>query len=169
MDLQTFKETLLEFLREVLVIPETYEKAFIERGVEGLTMLAPDEFHVLGPKVLIRRRPEIENEGEYWFDIRLFTKDHYYDISAVFRGKNAKKSNMYFGCIAQTRKPRAGEDWARGNDLPDGDFNIEMWNAIKCGILKYELLYLSKQISGGYWYKPQTDDVPVKVNFEASK
>lgn len=169
MELQEFKETLLEFLREVLVIPEMYEKAFIERGVEGLAVLAPDGFHVLGPKVLIRRRPEIENEGDCWFNIRIFTRDHYYGISAVFRGKNAKKSNMWFGCTAMTRKPRAGEDWARGNDLPDGDFDRKTWDEIKCGILKYELLYLSKQITGGHWYKPQTDDVPVLASFDTSK
>lgn len=158
MNLQKFKETLLEFLSEVLVIPETNKEIFIKRGVEGLAILAPDEFHVLGPKVLIRRRPEIENEGDCWFNIRIFTRDYYYSISAVFRGKKSRKSNMYFGCMAQTRKPRAGEDWARGNDLPDGDFNRKMWNSIKCGILRYELLYLSKEITGGHWYKPQADE-----------
>ena len=44
----------------------------------------------------------------------------------------------YLGCIAKTRKPRAGEDWTRGRDLADGPFSRETWNKILVDIVAYE-------------------------------
>ena len=43
-----------------------------------------------------------------------------------------------------SKKLRAGEDWNRGNDLPDGPFEIDTWNNILKGIIRYELVLLSK-------------------------
>jgi len=152
MDLKKFRETLLEFLSEVTVIPEKNKELFIESGLEHFPILAPNNFCVLGSKILIGRSPEIESEDEVWFAIRLFTADHKYSISAVYRGNDS-----YLGCTASTRKPRTGEDWTRGNDLPDGKFNKETWSHIKTGIIKYELKYLSKYITGGHWNNPQVE------------
>ena len=45
----------------------------------------------------------------------------------------------YFGCIATSRSWRAGEDWHRGNDLPDGEFSEALWQRILCAILSYEV------------------------------
>jgi hypothetical protein len=45
----------------------------------------------------------------------------------------------YLGCIAVSRRWRAGEDWHRGNDLADGPFNEETWLQILKDILSYEL------------------------------
>ena len=69
------------------------------------------------------------------FDIRVrfYTNNHRYSIVA---------HKKYLGCTATTRKPRAGEDWNRGNDLPDGKFNKRTWEAIKNAIIRYELVKL---------------------------
>jgi len=69
-----------------------------------------------------------------------YTDEHKYFIVAIER--NTGKS--YLGCQVSTRKSRAGEDWARGNDLPDGDFTKETWNSIVEAIVRYELVKLSK-------------------------
>jgi len=78
--------------------------------------------------------------------LKIFTKDHLYAISAVLAGIRDKKrfegreDNGYLGCIANTRKPRASEDWNRGNDLADGDYSEKTWQEIKDDILAYELV-----------------------------
>jgi len=48
-------------------------------------------------------------------------------------------SPTYLGCIAVSRRWRAGEDWHRGNDLHDGPPTEETWSAILKDILSYEL------------------------------
>ena len=48
----------------------------------------------------------------------------------------------YLGCGAKSRRTRAGEDWHRGNDLPDGPFNRDTWEAIEDACLSYELVKL---------------------------
>jgi len=45
----------------------------------------------------------------------------------------------YFGCTASSRSWRAGEDWHRGRDLPDGDFSEELWRRMLLAILSYEV------------------------------
>ena len=50
----------------------------------------------------------------------------------------------YLGCQVTARKARAGEDWNRGNDLPDGPFTEETWRQILNSIINYELVILSK-------------------------
>jgi hypothetical protein len=47
-------------------------------------------------------------------------------------------TKTYLGCTAATRMPRAGEDWTRGNDLPDGKFTKETLTKILGAILFYE-------------------------------
>lgn len=47
-------------------------------------------------------------------------------------------TSTYLGCTAGTRMPRAGEDWSRGNDLPDGKFTKETLTKILGAILFYE-------------------------------
>jgi len=60
------------------------------------------------------------------FRATVFTKIHSYTISVRIDSGNGG----YLGCTASTRMPRAGEDWARGNDLADGKFCQETWNRI---------------------------------------
>lgn len=67
--------------------------------------------------------------------VRMFTKDNVYQIGA---------RETYLGCIASKRKPRAGEEWTRGNDLPDGKFDRKTWESIKNRIIAYELVKVAK-------------------------
>jgi hypothetical protein len=69
--------------------------------------------------------------------VKVYTKEHYYAISAHLPNK---KKNGYLGCIGQVRKARAGEDWLRGNDLPDGSYSKETWDNIKNAIVAYEMV-----------------------------
>lgn len=50
--------------------------------------------------------------------------------------------DSYLGAQVSCRKPRAGEDQHRGNDLPDGKFTRETWENIKNGIIENELILL---------------------------
>ena len=72
---------------------------------------------------------------------RFYTDEHLYSIVAIER-TNGEES--YLGCQVSTRKQRAGEDWTRGNDLPDGPFNKKTWDRIIYAIVSYELVKLSE-------------------------
>lgn len=69
-----------------------------------------------------------------------YTENHRYFIAAI----DKKSDEGYLGCSVSARKPRAGEDWLRGNDLPDGPFNRPTWDKILNAIVSYELVKLSK-------------------------
>jgi len=73
----------------------------------------------------------------------LFTDNYRYCIHA----KDESKNDGYLGCVVSTRKPRAGEDWTRGNDLPDGKFDRKTWNKIKNAIIRYELIQIEPKIN----------------------
>ena len=73
---------------------------------------------------------------EHRIIVIFYTDQHRYSISGSTRN--------YLGCMAQTRKPRAGEDHTRGNDLPDGKFCRETWDAIIRAIVGYELVAKTK-------------------------
>ncbi len=85
----------------------------------------------------------------------LYTEEHQYIIVAI----NRERDEGYLGCQVQVRKARAGEDWLRGNDLPDGSFNEETWNNIINSIVRYELVKLTKYL------KPEVGDIK-DVNFK---
>ena len=80
--------------------------------------------------------------------VLLFTNDHSYHISAT---------KDYLGCIAKTRKPRAGETWNRGNDLPDGKFCKETFDSIIRQAFAYEIIAKVKPS------KPKADTPEIKV------
>ena len=67
--------------------------------------------------------------GEDVFGITIYTITNAY----AFR-----ITKVYLGCTAATGMPRAGEDWSRGNDLPDGKFTKETLTKILGAILFYE-------------------------------
>jgi len=71
----------------------------------------------------------------------IYTHDNVYAITVEWREEN----NGYLGCVVSCRKPRAGEDWTRGNDLPDGPYSYETWKKIKNAIIKHELVKVSKK------------------------
>ena len=51
----------------------------------------------------------------------------------------------YLGCVASVRKPRAGEDWHRGNDLADGPLTEETWHQILGDIVSYEMVRVHRK------------------------
>jgi len=65
--------------------------------------------------------------------IKFWTSENEYSIRASLADAD------YLGCVVSARKPRTGEDWTRGNDLPDGRYCEETWLEIVYGILAYEL------------------------------
>lgn len=82
---------------------------------------------------------DYRDKGEEVINAKIYTKNHVYSISAHLDGG-------YLGCIARTTFHRPGEDWVRGNDLPDGDFSQETWNSIKTAIIKYELQEINDRV-----------------------
>ena len=70
-----------------------------------------------------------------------YTEEHKYSIVAI--DKEAEPG--YLGCQVSCRKPRPGEDWTRGNDLPDGPFTYQTWQNVLRGIVQFELVKLSVQ------------------------
>ncbi len=69
-----------------------------------------------------------------------YTEEYQYFITATER----PAGDSYLGCQVSARKIRAGEDWIRGNDLPDGEFTKKTWDMIINAIVNYELVKLSK-------------------------
>lgn len=76
-------------------------------------------------------------DGGNHFTCVFYTNDHKYSIYGY--EPTEKNPKGYLGCGATTRKPRVGEDWNRGNDLPDGSYSKETFDYIIRGILAYEL------------------------------
>ena len=96
---------------------------------------------------------ELERHGipgvEVSRKVCFYTEEHQYFITAIDRTKD----EGYLGCQVNCRKPRAGEDWTRGNDLPDGKFNKATWDKILMAVINYELVKLSK------FMKPQVGEI----------
>lgn len=80
----------------------------------------------------------LENKPENRFRCIFYTDTHKYSISG-YVPVEGKEQKGYLGCIASTRKSRPGEDWTRGNDLPDGEYNKKTFDAIVRRILAYEI------------------------------
>ena len=83
------------------------------------------------------------NQPDDCLKIRIFTDTNRYGISAAERDDDG-----YLGCIASSRKPRAGEDWTRGRDLADGDLSEETWHEILGDIVSYEMVKIHKKVDG---------------------
>jgi hypothetical protein len=79
-------------------------------------------------------------DGAVHREFCFYTESNRYKIYAIDR----KEDDGYLSCQVTARKARAGEDWFRGNDLPDGPFTIETWNKILECIVKYELVQLTE-------------------------
>lgn len=85
---------------------------------------------------------EVDSAYEFKFRFNIYTETHRYRISAYDRSEN----DGYLGCTSSTRKPLAGEDHTRGNDLADGPFTRETWEKIKSDIVAYELVKLAPKV-----------------------
>jgi len=75
------------------------------------------------------------SEREKVIRVYIYTDKNRYSIVAIPTGKSR---STYLGCIASSRKSRAGETWVRGSDLPDGEFSKEIWDSIVNRIIAYE-------------------------------
>jgi len=83
---------------------------------------------------------EIQNdENTKTLKSTFYTENHQYFIVGV----DKINEDGYLGCQVTCRKTRAGEDWFRGNDLPDGKFNKQTWDLILQSIICYEIVILS--------------------------
>jgi len=80
-------------------------------------------------KFLSHKHINVTINGDDVFGVTIYTVTNAY----AFR-----ITKTYLGCTAGTRMPRAGEDWSRGNDLPDGKFTKETLTKILGAILFYE-------------------------------
>lgn len=95
-------------------------------------------------RFLIRELSEPEKyESDTVYKCQFYTRNHEYVILAHLNREG--KRNRLSGGI-NNRLQRAGEDWVRGNDLADGDFNQETWNKIKNEIMHKEIVKISKTI-----------------------
>lgn len=119
----------------------------------------------------LRYWSKYNKEGDYIYidqengrvEMMLYTNDHSYRISARPPKQRNKNDKGYLGCQGGSRKPRAGEDWTRGNDLPDGFFCHETWVKILGAIVGYELVKIHRPLI--YHYHPElekryTPDIP---------
>jgi hypothetical protein len=79
-------------------------------------------------------------DGESYREFCFYTDEYRYRIVAIDRPND----NGFLGCQTSVRKFRPGEDWHRGNDLPDGPFERDTWEKIIKGIVRYELVLLSE-------------------------
>ena len=80
--------------------------------------------------------PDKDKEINY-FRCLLFTENHKYTIYGHAPTKEHPRG--YLGCGGESLKPRPGEWWHRGNDLPDGDYSKETFDRIVRGIVAYEI------------------------------
>ncbi len=86
------------------------------------------------------------NEGgsESW-RFNIYTDRYAYRISARTAGPQRRS---YLGAIMSTRKPRAGEDHSRGNDLHDGRLTLDTWRNILSDIVGIEIVPLDIAAAG---------------------
>jgi len=155
MNLAELRELLKQWLSELKTwYPETKQSwdDYILTDADYRDYLYPD---YSGNKEARRRFEPLRYDHLH---IILFTNDHYYHIFAGLP-KDGKKTG-YLGCTAHTRKPRAGERWTRGNDLPDGSLTKDTWDSIVRKIVGYELVAKVKPREGSR-IRGVPDEAPV--------
>ena len=126
---KSFKSQFMEWLKEIVPWEKIREYVQFKGGI-------PEDWvkGKMGPF-------NVDTRVEYdpnCISIRIFTKDHLYNIVAKIG---------YLGCTMSNRKGRAGEDWTRGHDLPDGKFTDSTWNKIKLAILKTEFVKIARPLN----------------------
>jgi hypothetical protein len=121
MEQQSFRTQLVEWIKEI--IPYSNFDKYVRRTREGFLVDPPTN------------QPNAAKGVNYGNNVAylICTEENSYSISAT---------PSYLGCVASARRCRAGEDGTRGNDLPDGKFCRETWEAIKNRIIGYELVKL---------------------------
>ena len=82
-------------------------------------------------------RPDGWTQTQDKLHVVLFTPNNEYHISVC---------DTYLGGGVQSRTRKAGENWDRGNDIPDGLFNKTTWDNIIRFIVGYELIAKAKRL-----------------------
>ena len=126
-DIQEVKDKVIELEGKELTEMEMFDKWLEQLVFPGKTKDFIEEVKCSLDNTQLERR------------VCLYTNDYEYYI----RGVQRAGGKSYLGCNVIARKARAGEDWQRGNDLPDGPFNKETWNKIVYAIVNYELVKLT--------------------------
>jgi hypothetical protein len=85
---------------------------------------------------------EDEEGEEYYAKVEIFTRTNRYHILCDVSRDGPPGG--YLACMVSGRKPLAGEEHYRGNDLSDGPFSLDTWNQIKNDIISYELVKIVK-------------------------
>ena len=88
----------------------------------------------------VKSTKDFKSEQGHHKEYIFYTDEYKYKILAIAR----KEDDTYLGCQVSARKARPGEDWHRGNDLPDGHIDEATWLKILNAIINYELVELSK-------------------------
>ena len=68
------------------------------------------------------------------------TKNNYF---INFHARQSVDRDDYLGMTSSSRLARPGENWLRGNDLPDGKFCKETFDRMMDAVLMYELREVS--------------------------
>ena len=84
---------------------------------------------------------EVAEQSDDKVIVRFYTEINKYTVVADAKGG---EGDGYLGAVSRSRKPRAGEDWTRGNDLADGPLSEDTWDHIKNDIISYELVLLAR-------------------------
>jgi len=111
--------------------------------------------HIYSPSQIgkaVHVRPE---DGEFGsIHVKIWTNTNEYRVCISL--KSLRQGDAYMGAYVSTRKPRAGETWTRGNDLPDGRFSEELWHRILTAIVRYE----AQEIKSESWKEKPRDPGP---------
>lgn len=95
---------------------------------------------------------EILADGPDKFEVKIYTLINEYTILCI----STARDYFYLRCSASCRLCRPGEDWHRGNDLPDGKMCEETWRRILTGIVRYESQYIQKGVTLDDWVTATT-------------
>lgn len=112
-------------------------------------------FSLWNENVQVARQEAYAKANSVWvarYDIILYTDSNSYRIGATIEEFDSIRTKTYLGCISSSRKPRAGEDWSRGNDLADGKFDKDTWKQIVADIVSYELVKVHRPKSPDLHY-----------------
>jgi hypothetical protein len=78
----------------------------------------------------------LREDGRHTLTIFTDRTEYRIDVRLPSEGR----PNGGLACMASARKPRAGETWTRGNDLPDGPLSLDTWHRILASIVSYEMV-----------------------------
>ena len=109
------KKELISWLSESFGDHRNWDNYIIDRGIE-------------------QKQGSPDDTAAARFTAYIYVGDHRYNFSCHIR----PSGDNYLGGSFSTTQYRVGEDWMRGNDLPDGSFNKRTFDAIIRSILRTE-------------------------------